>query len=148
MEKTEFWNRVAFCNFLQSFAGEHARERPSAQQWDDVRSHRALQSVLDCLQPDRILVLGKKTWAYLPSSTDTLLRAPSPEPRLPIAEVFGQAHKVDRTAFWYSFRPDGAALAMPIVHPSSWGFAVADWQPTVERWMEFEQTSPTIEARS
>ena len=113
MPKEEFWNRVAFYNFLQSFAGTGARMRPKREQWQSVQSHRAFQSVLDELLPDRILVLGKETWAHLPSSPETLLRAPVPEPRLPVADIFGRVDEVDKTAYWYAFRPTGAALAMP-----------------------------------
>lgn len=141
MGKAEFWASVAFYNYLQSFAGEKARIRPKAEQWDELASQHAFQEVLDKLRPDRILVLGKSTWACLPSSTDVLAAAPVPENALPVADMLGATHEVDRTAYWYTWRPNGKALAFPVRHPSEFGFPPQEWKAAIHSWMTFSDAA-------
>ena len=137
MAKAEFWERVAFYNYLQSFAGEKARMRPKAEQWDQLASQRAFQEVLARLRPGRIVVLGKSTWAGLPSSPDVLAAIPDAENNLPVAEIFGAAHEVDRTAYWYAWRPNGKALAFPIRHPSEFRFPPQECKAAIHAWLTF-----------
>ena len=54
----EFWNNVAFYNFIQSSVGTEARIRPTKEMWQN--SLDAFESVMNELKPDIIVILGKE----------------------------------------------------------------------------------------
>lgn len=138
MEPDKFWPKVVFYNYVQDFAGDAGRIRPSKEMWADEDSANAFQAVLDCFEPDRILVLGKKLWTSLPSDRSVLGgRSPSPEPRLPVSNNIGSYNKVDECCYWYVSRSGAPALAMPIMHPSAPRFELAAWRRPVSNWLNF-----------
>lgn len=59
----EFWQDVAFYNFVQSLVGDRARVRPTTEMWRD--SVPAFVEIVSQLQPSRVLVLGKANWNNL-----------------------------------------------------------------------------------
>lgn len=63
--KRVFWHSVAFCNYVQAIVGPKARCRPTPT----MRASGAavLLQVLDELQPEVIVVLGKQLSKHLPS---------------------------------------------------------------------------------
>jgi hypothetical protein len=136
MNKSEFWERVAFYNYVQTFSSA-ARVRPSTEAWGDDIAVESFQEVLDALEPDRILVLGKDLWRSLPSDEKLLACRPRAEEDLPLLEKIGNHNAVDQIAYWYGSRSGHFALAMPIFHPASWGFRAAEWIPEVHKWMSF-----------
>ena len=135
MDKAEFWNQVGFYNYVQSFLSA-ARVRPTKADWFSKDSAIAFQEVLDDLSPDRILVLGKGLWSALPSNQSEVI-PPVGERRFSLEGRFGSG--VDDLAYWYSSRSGKPALAMPIVHPSSWGFRVDDWLASIQKWLDFDE---------
>lgn len=56
----EFWENVAFFNFVGELVGEQARVRPTLEMWS--RSGARFERWVSKLQPSQILVLGKATW--------------------------------------------------------------------------------------
>ena len=54
-ERTDFWSRVAFYNFIQS-ALESSRDRPTEEMWQAGQA--CLPETLEELKPDVVLVLG------------------------------------------------------------------------------------------
>jgi hypothetical protein len=140
MDKAPFWNCVMFYNYLQTFAGPKARVRPSNEQWGDPANALAFQGVLDDLQPDRILVLGKKTWQNLPSNPSLLARAPLREYAIPVSNDLGGTQEVDTSCYWYFAAEGKAALVMPIMHPATPRFAVNSWIDSVKAWLSFPTT--------
>lgn len=137
LSKAEFWPQVVFYNYLQTFAGKKAKERPAASQWEESQSAPAFQEVLSVFAPDRILVLGKELWINLPSSDQHLARRPRAENSMPVSTNSRSFNDVDRTCYWYSTKDEKAALAMPIMHPSAPGFRTTDWSRAVTEWMTF-----------
>lgn len=59
----DFWQDVAFYNFVQFLVGGKSRERPTDQMWKD--SVPAFNEIVSGLQPDKIVVLGKANWKNL-----------------------------------------------------------------------------------
>jgi hypothetical protein len=136
MTKSEFWERVAFYNYVQTFSSA-ARVRPSSEAWSDDIAVASFQEVLDALEPDRILVLGKDLWCSLPSDDRLLACRPRAEENLPLLEKIGNRNPVDGVGYWYGCRSGSFALAMPIFHPASWGFRAEEWRPEVQKWISF-----------
>lgn len=62
--KTEFWENVAFYNYIQKIVGEGARIRPASDMWES--SAPALFEVIKDLDPQIIYVLGKELADNLP----------------------------------------------------------------------------------
>ncbi|BCB07912.1 hypothetical protein HHSLTHF2_18020 [Vreelandella venusta] len=63
-EKATLWENVAFYNYVQAIVGEGARVRPSDDMW--AKSAPALQEVIEKLDPQVIIVLGKELADNLP----------------------------------------------------------------------------------
>lgn len=59
----EFWQDVAFYNFVQVLVGDKARIRPTREMWEI--SAPAFFEVIQMLKPSRVLVLGKANWDNL-----------------------------------------------------------------------------------
>ena len=116
--ETDFWEEVAFYNYVQKLAGTEARTRPSDEMW--AFSHVAFGKVLRALKPTRILVLGKTTWLNMADEEQD-----SPgcnavvEPRFRLGRDFGRnTPKGFRYACWYSTSQRTYALAAGIFHPA------------------------------
>jgi hypothetical protein len=129
----DFWNRVSFYNYVQSFVFAPGN-RPADEDWDI--STKAFQQVLDCLQPDRVLVLGKKNWLSLPNDPAVLACNPIPEPRLKLLDKVAGLNIDDGFAYWYGCHSGHLALAMPVIHPAyRRGFRAEEWVPYVRKWL-------------
>lgn len=63
-ERSEFWERVAFYNYVQSSPGDEPRCRPSPEMWEAAAE--PLLHTLRELTPDVMLVLGFELQSYLP----------------------------------------------------------------------------------
>lgn len=57
------WSDVSFYNFIQMLVGDKSRMRPTQEMWNN--SIPAFTEVIETLQPQRILVLGKQNWKNL-----------------------------------------------------------------------------------
>lgn len=63
-DRFDFWENVAFYNYVQAIVGEGPRDRPSCAMWE--KSESALQEVIENLAPQVIIVLGKELAENLP----------------------------------------------------------------------------------
>ena len=63
-DRAEFWEHVAFYNFVQSLVGDRSRLRPTAKMWTDATAP-FLDTVAE-LQPHLVVALGFKLRDYLP----------------------------------------------------------------------------------
>lgn len=63
-ERSDFWEHVAFYNYVQKIVGEGARIRPTDQMWKI--SEPALYKVIENLDPQIVVVLGKELRNNLP----------------------------------------------------------------------------------
>ena len=63
-ERAEFWERVAFYNYIQSFPGPKARWRPTPEMWAAARDP-FLQTLKE-VDPQIVLVLGHELRRNLP----------------------------------------------------------------------------------
>ncbi|WP_263820012.1 hypothetical protein [Salinibacter sp.] len=60
----QFWERVAFYNYVQEYVGETPDGTVDPEMWEGAK--KPLLTVLDRLNPDALLVLGKGTGNHLP----------------------------------------------------------------------------------
>lgn len=61
----EFWEDVAFYNFVQFLVGTEARQRPTQGQWES--SIPMFEEVIAKIKPERVIVLGLANWNNLTS---------------------------------------------------------------------------------
>jgi hypothetical protein len=64
-DRSEFWDRVAFHNYVQSFPCSESRVRPTPAMWQIAA--QCLPEVLMTLRPQFVLVLGRALAARAPS---------------------------------------------------------------------------------
>ena len=115
-EKKEFWESVAFYNYIQQSLGFGPRLAPSQEMWRN--SEPGFVEVLAELLPRVIIVLGYRLWRHLP-----------PVSRLDGPKIIGSK----QTDTWYYPIPNGeSCLTYAIQHPST-GFNGTDWYPYVQR---------------
>lgn len=69
-QRAQFWNSVAFYNYVQKLVGDGPRQRPSPNLWE--QSKEAFLEVLSQLNPDVCVVFGMELWSNLPSPRQNL----------------------------------------------------------------------------
>ena len=118
-ERLRLWQTLAFYNYSQEFAGDHARERPTQAHWEAAQT--PFRQVLTFLTPDVVLVCGKMLWSHV-----RRIEGLSDEPHVnPLDEK--ERSRVAR----------GSARATVLgmmAHPSSIGFKASDWAPRVRAY--------------
>lgn len=73
LRRREFWEKVAFYNFVQEFVGATSRIRPSENQWRQG-AEPFIQTVND-LAPQLIVVLGRELKNHLPAEINGVVYA-------------------------------------------------------------------------
>lgn len=72
-DREAFWQSIAFYNFIQEPVGEVARqESPTPEMWQ--RAVEPFRSVIADLEPQGIVVLGKRLWRHLPQPVKTITK--------------------------------------------------------------------------
>jgi ABC-type Fe3+-hydroxamate transport system substrate-binding protein len=67
-KRREFWDSVAFYNYVQEYAGESPDGTVTDEMWSKAKE--PFLEVLEELKPDALLVLGKKLSKNLPALDD------------------------------------------------------------------------------
>jgi len=68
-KRQDFWDSVAFYNYIQEFVGTEPRDRPKPHLWKE--SEAGFWEIVETLKPDVCLVLGEELWAKLPKKNDS-----------------------------------------------------------------------------
>jgi hypothetical protein len=103
IERSEFWSKVAFYNYVQEIVGEGPGIAPTPVM--RASSEQGLASVLSFLQPTHVLVLAKRLWYMLPES----VFRPHPDILL---------NGIPREARMFLCASNQAALGTWLPHPS------------------------------
>lgn len=119
IDKKEFWNSLAFYNYVQVSVGEGARIAPTDKMWEAAKN--VLPSVIETLEPDYIVATGSRLWDRLPEWL------PVSGHGICLGEKPWQVCQV-------SSPKGGARFATYILHPSSPAFGGK------ERWYELLKT--------
>ncbi|MBP1805527.1 hypothetical protein [Rubellimicrobium aerolatum] len=106
----EFWQSVAFCNFVPVIVGENR----VPDQWMFKAGTETVQSLLDELEPEVVIACGIRLWDYF---------APNLE------GYSGPAYQTD-------VHDDGRAIFGKFYHPSARKFRLGDWAPRARRLLD------------
>jgi hypothetical protein len=63
-QRTWFWDRVAFYNYIQAFPSHTSRVRPTGEMWSAAA--QCFPALLQRLRPDFVLVLGRELAERIP----------------------------------------------------------------------------------
>lgn len=63
--RSNFWEHVAFYNYVQGIVGESGRIRPTNEMWKGAE--RPFLSVVESLKPDVVIVLGAMLGEWVPT---------------------------------------------------------------------------------
>jgi hypothetical protein len=126
-ERHEFWEHVAFYNYVQSFAGTGPRQSPTSKQFQD--SEQAFVEVLENLKPKLILVMGKRLWGNAANFGRK-------------GEPIVSEKKISNT-WLYPFR-GGEAFTVCINHPASFGFVASHWTPIVQKSIQIAKIDAQV----
>jgi hypothetical protein len=117
-DKRDFWDSVAFSNYIQESVGMGSRRAPTAAMWMSARL--AFRRLVERLKPDVIVATGFRLWENLPDEWG------AKGPTLTGA-------RYDET--WCYPHSSGTALAFSIRHPSA-GFSGSAWHPVIRRGLK------------
>jgi hypothetical protein len=109
-DKENFWNSVAFYNYVQTSVASGARVAPNDKMFSN--SFQSFNEVMDKLDPDFLLIVSCRLWKNLPG------RAGIEWPAGPIIE---ENNIVEKT--WYYKGKRKNTLSIVIYHPSSPSFS-------------------------
>lgn len=70
-QRKEFWELVAFYNFIQTFPGSEPRYRPTQKMWSEAAS--PFLSTLEDLSPHVLVVLGYELQLHMPETPKKIL---------------------------------------------------------------------------
>lgn len=121
-EAADLWERIAFINLSQAFAGTKANHRPHSQALRDG-GDVLVKDVLPVLKPDVVLVLGRTAWRFFNHGEPQAGLEPF------IAQEVNRGERerryIDSREVWTLGYEGGAALMTWVYHPS-WN--VDTWQ--------------------
>lgn len=138
---TAFYQHVAFYNYLQEVM-EGPRVSVDDSRRKDPTDSLLFIKVLQKIQPERVLVLGKTNWRYLPSShPEDKAHSLCTESDLPL-QLRGTLDPCEKNAYWYRTSPGKWALVGAIAHPSSAGFSSREWRGWINSFMEYRGDPP------
>jgi hypothetical protein len=124
-EKRQFWDSVAFYNYIQESVGFGPRTRPTRSMW--LKARQPFYSVLRQLKPQLVVVLGYGLWGWLPSDGK---EGPS---------ISGAPQK---QTWIYSVGGSEECLAYGVRHPSA-GFSGQTWSRYIATARESAQCLTT-----
>ena len=117
------WNAMAFYNYVQEYAGDGPRKRPSDAAW--LRSAAPFRSVLTAIQPDFVLACGRMLYERL-KQVDGLTDQ---------AEYGKDGDKRTRSRLIDIGGGRKGVLGM-MYHPASFGFRAVEWQPRIHEYLD------------
>jgi hypothetical protein len=109
----EFWDSIAFYNYIQETVGPRPKYRPEIEMW--VRWKEPCVAIIGSISPNRILVLGRQLWRTLHDLK--LLRTHDDTTSDFIAE-------------------NATVKCSHIPHPASVGFRPSDWRALTSQLMQ------------
>jgi hypothetical protein len=119
-EKKEFWDSIAFYNYIQTSVGIAPRIPPTEEMWRN--SEQGFNEVLADFLPRAVIVLGYDLWRHLPD----LRGRDGPK-------IVGS----EQPDTWYYPLPNGeSCLAYAIKHPSA-GFSSSYWYKYLQQAISF-----------
>ena len=68
--RSNFWDHVAFYNYVQGIVGESGRIRPTNEMWEEAE--KPFLAVIESLKPDVVIVLGSMLGEWVPALSDNV----------------------------------------------------------------------------
>lgn len=118
-DRSEFWNSIAFYNYVQEIAAAGPRQAPTAEMF--AGSEGAFFEVISALKPTHVLALGYRLWEQMPSFESDC------------APVFADGRS-SQCGYYASLDHAHRAIAIAIQHPS-WGFSALQWHPLFQKFL-------------
>jgi len=66
VNRAEFWENIAFYNYIQTFPGPSARIRPTTTMWEDAID--PFLKTVEELKPQLLVILGHELYNHVPTS--------------------------------------------------------------------------------
>lgn len=120
-DHSKVWRHVFYYNYIQSLVVGGARNAPTSAQFE--ASADAFRTVLDEIRPEAILVMGQRLWNGMTPEDGWVQDAPATLGRVCL----------------YRLSHGDTAFAMPINHPSSFGFSPSRWHERVLTFLQWRR---------
>lgn len=121
------WHRLAFFNAVERFVGDAPRQRPDGLAWADAEF--SLAERIAALRPTLVLVTGFDLWKHV---------------RVALAgkaeEIGKRQRRVERLDELHENGGDAPCVFVGTMHPSAYGFKLAEWRHVVQAHLAPEGT--------
>jgi hypothetical protein len=119
---SEFWNRIAFFNYVPVTVGSCVHDAPTPAMWRRGKSR--LVELLEALKPTHVLSLGIEQWNHIRT----------------LGSLKSEPVRHTKAGPIHVWRSDAMTmLATPIAHPTaSFGFSPGDWEEHVRTFLSEE----------
>ena len=132
--RSDFFNSVAFCNYVQECVGDAHHRRPSQQMWEEAAA--PFRATLECLRPTHIVACGMRLWRNMPYNDD--FWTPPSETLIDWLDSveLPTLRRPKRILGCYR-HSQGQSAVLAIHHPSWKRYQPSRWHPVVERFLEY-----------
>ena len=130
----DFWQSVAFYNFIQRLVGEKPVNRPDQHVWKEAAA--PFRKILNCLEPTHMIATGFDLWDNLPGDEDFWSDAPEDEVAtirklVPVDPKIGNH---ERRGWLGRYRHgSGKCLAVKMEHASR--ASPTQWHPVIQNFL-------------
>ena len=138
VDAKDFWQSVAFYNFIQRLVGEKPGARPTSSMWKEAAA--PFRKILNRLGPTHMIATGLargRLWDRLPGDEDFWSDAPEDEVatiRKLVPDRFKTCEQ-ERQGWLGRYRHgSGKCLVVKIQHPSR-GFSSEQWHPVIQNFL-------------
>ena len=140
VDAKDFWQCVAFYNFIQRLVGEKPEARPTPHMWKEAAA--PFRETLNHLGPTHVIATGFDLWNKgLPGDEDFWSDAPEDEVATIRKFVPGpfKTDELERKGWLGRYRHgSGKCLVINVLHPSSRGrrvFRPEQWHPVIRDFL-------------
>lgn len=130
-QRIQFFDSVAFYNYVQSSVGDKHYIPPTEEMW--VEAAPPFHATCKSLRPTHILACGWRLWDNIPS--DTVWTTP-PEDLIDWFDLvdFPGDRRAPKSILGHYHHSKGRSVVLAIPHPSRISYA---WHPVVKRFLEY-----------
>ena len=138
--KDQFFNSIAFYNFVQRSVGDASDIPPTKEMWEEAAA--PFRATLEFLRPTHIVACGMRLWDNMPGNDDCWTPPPEALIRWIGSRKFPTARRPEDILGCYR-HSEGKSIVLAIQSPSWRWYKSRSWHPVVKRFLKYDGSRKT-----